>query len=74
VAVPHAEVAGEALGILLGHTVPFTPEQVSARYSDHDGFVSAWKGATQDAVRAGFIVNDDSQHIKVVAAQSSVLK
>jgi Alpha/beta hydrolase domain len=59
---------------LFGTTVPFPPEQIAGLYSNHDGFVSAWNGATQDAVNAGFIVKDDAEHIRVVAAQSTVAK
>lgn len=59
---------------LFGATVPFSAEQLTALYRNHGGFVSAWNRATQDAVRAGFLLPEDARHLLVVAAQSNILK
>lgn len=66
--------AGPRPCYLVGATVPLTEEQLSARYGDHGGFVSAWSQATRNAVLAGFILPADAEHLLVVGAQSSVLK
>ena len=59
--------------ILFGITVPFTQQKLEELYVDHDGFVSAWSKATQKAVKAGFVLNEDAQDIRVVGAQSDFL-
>jgi hypothetical protein len=59
---------------LFGITVPFTAEQLEGLYQDHGGFVSAWSIATQNAVQAGFVLPEDAQDIRVVGAQSGVLR
>jgi hypothetical protein len=60
--------------IRFGTTTPFTSEQLAALYTNHDGFVSAWNQATKDALSAGFLVREDAQHLRVVGAQSDILK
>jgi hypothetical protein len=57
---------------LFGTTVPFTPQQLTALYRNHGGFVSAWNQATQRAVQSGFILAEDAQQLRTVAAQSSI--
>jgi hypothetical protein len=59
--------------ILFGITVPFTTEKLVELYGDHDGFVAAWNKATQKAVKAGFVLPEDAQDIRVVGAQSTFL-
>ena len=65
--------SGQQFCVLFGTTTPFTPEQLAALYGSHDGFVSKWNRATQDAVKAGFVVKEDGQDLRVVAAQSDIL-
>jgi Alpha/beta hydrolase domain len=60
--------SGATFCVLVGTTAPFAPEQ----YRDHGGFLSAWNRATQDAVRAGFVLGRDAAHLRAVAAQSDV--
>lgn len=57
---------------LFGVTEPFSQQQLSALYSSHGQFVSAWNQATDSAVAAGFIVREDATHLRVVAAGSDV--
>jgi hypothetical protein len=59
--------------ILFGITVPFTQAKLEELYVDHDGFVAAWNKATQKAVKAGFVLPEDAQDIRVVGAQSTFL-
>jgi hypothetical protein len=59
--------------ILFGITVPFTTERLEELYVDQDGFVAAWNKATQKAVKAGFVLSEDAQDIRVVGAQSGIL-
>jgi len=64
---------GQQFCVLFGTTVPFTQEQLAQLYGSHDGFVSVWNDATQVAVMAGYVVKEDAQHLRVVAAQSEIL-
>jgi hypothetical protein len=65
---------GSQFCFLFGTTVPFTSEQLEARYGAHGGFVSAWTTATKSAVHAGFVLPDDGRLLRVVGAQSGILK
>ena len=58
--------------VLFGTTTPFTTAQLEALYRNHGGFVSRWNQATQYALQGGFIVAEDAQHLRRVAAQSDV--
>jgi Alpha/beta hydrolase domain len=66
--------AGGGFCFLFGTTTPFSPEQLTARYRTHSGFVSAWNRATRDAVAAGFIRPDDARHMRAVAARSAFME
>lgn len=57
-----------------GTTVPLTQAQLDALYATHGGFVSAWNRATQAALQAGFLVPEDARHMRVVVAESNILK
>jgi hypothetical protein len=57
-----------------GTTMPFAPEQLAALYRTHGRFVSAWNQATQDAVKAGFLLPEDARHLRAVVAQSDILR
>ena len=65
---------GTTFCFLFGTTVPFGTEQLEALYGSHGGFVAAWNRATGSAVRAGFLVRDDARHLRVVGAQSDILR
>ncbi len=65
---------GTTFCFLFGTTMPFTADQLDALYGSHEGFVAAWNQATGSAVRAGFLVPDDARHLRVVAAQSDILR
>lgn len=64
--------SGQQFCQLFGTTVPFTHDQLVSLYGNHGGFVSAWNQATGDAVKAGFVVKEDAQHIRVVGALSGI--
>jgi Alpha/beta hydrolase domain len=55
--------AGEAsiICLLLGSTTPMTPEQLAARYASPDAYLAAYEEATDAAVEAGFVLDDDRQ-------------
>lgn len=57
---------------LFGTTTPFTADQLNALYRNHGGFVSAWNHSTHAAVQAGFILREDAELLRTVAAQSSI--
>ena len=63
---------GNQFCFLFGTTTPFTPQQLTALYRNHGGFVSAWNQVTQSAVQAGYLVREDADLLRPVAAQSSV--
>jgi hypothetical protein len=64
--------SGPQFCALFGTTVPFTPEQLHARYRNHGLFVLKWTGATLHAVRAGFLRPEDALQIVVIGAQSDI--
>jgi Alpha/beta hydrolase domain len=64
--------SGSQFCVLFGTTTPFTPDQLAALYKNHEAFVSAWGDATQDAVKARFLVREDADLIRVVGAQSDI--
>jgi hypothetical protein len=57
---------------LFGTTVPFTPQQLSALYANHDQFVTKWNRATRKLVNAGFLLRPDGAELKAAAAQSNI--
>jgi hypothetical protein len=59
---------------IFGTTVPFTNQQLAARYRNHGGFAFAWILATIDSARAGFLRPVDAFNLAVVGARSDVLR
>jgi alpha/beta hydrolase family protein len=59
---------------IFGTTVPFTNQQLSARYHSHGGFTVAWILATIESARAGFLRPVDAFNLAVVGARSDVLR
>ena len=47
--------------MLLGSTTPMTPEQLAARYPSADDYEAAYEEATDAAIEAGFVLDDDRQ-------------
>ena len=68
------QTGGTQFCFLFGTTVPFSNEQLTARYGNHGGFVSAWRIATRKTTKAGFLRRADARKIRVVGAQSDILK
>jgi Alpha/beta hydrolase domain len=48
---------------LFGSTIPFTPEQLRARYPTHDDYVAAVTSSADAAVAARFLLPDDRDRI-----------
>ena len=65
---------GTASCILFGSTVPFSADQLAARYGDHKGFVAAWATATVRSFVGGFLRPEDAVHLLTVGVQSTVLR
>lgn len=59
---------------LFGTTVPLTDGELRALYRSTGGFASAWVQATNRAERAGFLVREDAQDLRVVAVQYGILR
>jgi hypothetical protein len=59
---------------LFGSTVPFTPEQMTALYEDHDAYVAAWRQAIKRLVKEGFILEADEKELVQSAVNSQVGK
>jgi hypothetical protein len=59
---------------LFGSTTPFAEDKLAELYPSHCTYVSRFNQATNDAVKAGFILKYDAQELKVKAAQSDIGK
>ncbi len=59
---------------LLGFTVPFSADKLAAMYPTHGQFVRSWDRATQNDVRAGFLLQPDAVELKASAATAPVGK
>jgi hypothetical protein len=65
---------GPAFCFLFGTTVPFSASQLASLYKNHGQFVSAWNQATQNDVKAGYILPADARELKVSASTSQIGK
>jgi hypothetical protein len=75
--VPIATLSGEGqtdslLCLLFGTTTPFDAATLVTLYPSHDAYVSAFNAATDQAVRAGFILPHDAELMKAAAAASDI--
>ena len=67
--MPVATLSGEkgptggVICMLLGTTVPFTPDRLAALYPSAEEYLDAYTAATDDAVAAGFALPEDRQQI-----------
>jgi hypothetical protein len=57
---------------LFGTTTAFSAAQLAALYPNHGMFVSAWAQSVNDGVAGGFILPEDAEMLKAVAAESRV--
>jgi hypothetical protein len=64
--------SGAIACLLFGSTTPFDAVKLQTLYPTHRAFVSAFRKATTDAVRAGFLLKRDGKLLKKWAAQSDV--
>jgi hypothetical protein len=58
--------------MLLGSTTPMTPEQIAARYPSRDAYLAAYEEATDAAIDAGFVLDDDREAMLDAAEPSAV--
>jgi hypothetical protein len=63
---------GSSFCFLFGTTGPFDAATLAAEYPDHETFVQRWNEATDRAVAAGVVLEDDAEHIKQAAAASDI--
>ncbi len=64
--------SGNSFCFLFGTTAPFDAAKLASRYPSHAAFVKAWNTATDQAVKAGFLLRADARHLKAAAAKSSI--
>jgi hypothetical protein len=57
---------------LVGATFPFDTTKLASLYNSHEHFVTLWRKATNQAVRAGFLLGVDARLLNAAAAQSTV--
>jgi hypothetical protein len=73
--VPVASHRGESLDAnpdLSGESVPFTTEQLLARYPDHEAYVTRFAVAVQAAVDAGYVLPRDAETLLTQARAAPV--
>jgi hypothetical protein len=63
---------GKICGLSGGFT-PFPPEKLKAKYATHQGYVDAVKKAADQAVKDGFLLQEDASKLIAEAAASDVL-
>jgi hypothetical protein len=63
---------GTAFCSLFGTTVPFDSATLASLYPKHTKYVSAVRKATNQAVKAGFLLRPDAKLIKASAKASSI--
>jgi quercetin dioxygenase-like cupin family protein len=75
-AAPTAQNSGFNSGpgtcMLAGFHRNFSPAELKARYHDHPAYLREVEKATQDVLKAGFILPYDADHIRQSAAASAV--
>ncbi len=57
---------------LFGSTTPFTPEQLAARYPDHDAYVAAVTQSAEAAVADGFLLESTAEALIVEADDADI--
>jgi hypothetical protein len=63
------ENPGNSFCFLFGTTALFRAEQMASLYTDEAGFVAAVRDATEDAVAADFLLQEDADAITTWAPQ-----
>ena len=63
---------GSSFCFLFGTTAPFDAAKLASLYPSHAAFVKAWNTATDQAVKAGFILPVDAKNLKAAAAASTI--
>jgi hypothetical protein len=66
------QTGGTGFCFIFGSTVPFTNQQLKARYRNDGGFARAWSRATWRATEAGFLRPRDALNLLAVGAQSDI--
>ena len=67
--VPVAALSGEpgpqggVICLLLGSTKPLPPERLAALYPSRDDYLEAYEDATDDAIGAGFLLEEDREAV-----------
>jgi hypothetical protein len=73
---PVATLAGvgntPAFCALFGTTEPFTASQLASLYENHGQFVSRWDRATENDVKAGYLLPADAVELRHSAAASTI--
>jgi hypothetical protein len=59
---------------IFGRTIPLSSSQLAGLYKNHGQFVSQWVQATQNDVKAGYLLPADAVELKVSASGSQIGK
>jgi hypothetical protein len=59
---------------IFGRTIPFTSSQLAGLYKNHGQFVSKWVQATQNGVKAGYLLPADAVELEASASNSQIGK
>jgi hypothetical protein len=65
---------GGSFCALFGTTVPFTDDELAARYADHAAFVAQWDLAVDAAVDAGAVLAADAPNLRAAAKTSDIAR
>ncbi len=67
-----ADNGGPAFCVLYGYFAPFDDTTLHSLYPTHDAYVHAFKHATFEALKAGYIVKDDAEEMIAEAVRAQI--
>jgi hypothetical protein len=59
---------------IFGRTIPFSSSQLAGLYKNHGQFVSRWGHATQNDVKAGYLLPADAVELEASSSTSQIGK
>ncbi|MDQ1521626.1 MAG: hypothetical protein QOI55_2699 [Actinomycetota bacterium] len=71
-APPNAPAIFQAFCRLFGQTIPFSASELAQLYPSHDGYFQKVVHATDSVVAKGFVLREDGEPWKLVAAASNI--
>ncbi len=67
-----ADNGGPAFCVLYGFFAPFDEATLKSLYPTHDAYVNAFKDATKEALKAGYIVKEDAEEMIAEAINAEI--